>query len=83
MRKSQSQKKWGVRKLRENINKMYYERTLIAAKPEDEIIDTLVNERIETCPEVQLKSSYVLDFLGLSGYYSEEELEDAILVNLD
>lgn len=76
-------KKWGVRKLRENINKMYYERTLIAAKPEDDIIDTLVNERIETCPEVQLKSSYVLDFLGLSGYYSEEELEDAILVNLE
>lgn len=81
--KMTSSKNWSIRKLRENINKMYYERTLIAAKPEDEIIETLVNERIESCPEVQLKSSYVLDFLGLTGYYSEEELEDAILVNLE
>ena len=78
-----SSKNWGIRTLRGNISKMYYERTLIAAQPEDESIETQTNERIVTCPEVQLKSLYVLDFLGLTGYYSEEELEDAILANLE
>ncbi|MCQ2312388.1 MAG: PDDEXK nuclease domain-containing protein [Paludibacteraceae bacterium] len=76
-------KHWSVRALRDNINKMYYERTLIAAQPQDKIIETLENTPIENNVDVQLKSSYILDFLGLTGYYSEEELEDAILVNLE
>lgn len=76
-------KHWSIRMLREQINKMHYERTLIAAKPEDEIIEALENCSVESNVDVQLKSSYILDFLGLTGYYSEEELEDAILVNLE
>ena len=34
-------------------------------------------------PDVVLRNSYVLDFLGLNGYYSEEELEDAIAKQLE
>ncbi len=76
-------KHWSVRTLREQINKMHYERTLIATKPEDEVIEALESSPIENNVDVQLKSSYILDFLGLTGFYSEEELEDAILANLE
>ena len=63
---------------------MAYERSLIAVKPDDAIVSTL--ERItpqHVEADVVLKSSYVLDFLGLSGCYSEDELEDAIARQLE
>ena len=75
---------WSVRKLRDKQDEMAYERALIAVKPEDEIVKTLEKMTpIHTEPDVVLRSSYVLDFLGLSGYYSEEELEDAIAKQLE
>ena len=63
---------------------MAYERSLLAVKPNDKMVKTLENinpHHME--PEVVLKSSYVLDFLGLSGYYSEEDLENAIAKQLE
>lgn len=75
---------WSIRTLREKEDSMAYERSLIAAKPEDEAIKVLeetIPQHIE--PDVVLKNSYVLDFLGLNGYYSEEELEDAIVTQLE
>ena len=75
---------WSVKQLRDKQDEMAYERSLIAAKPDDKIAKTL--ERIcpqHMEPDVVLKSSYVLDFLGLSGYYSEEELEAAISKQLE
>jgi predicted nuclease of restriction endonuclease-like (RecB) superfamily len=75
---------WSVKQLREKQDGMAYERSIIAAKPNDEIINAL--NRITpqyTEPDVVLKSSYVLDFLGLSGYYSENELENAIAKQLE
>lgn len=75
---------WSVQQLREKQDGMAYERSLIAAKPNDEMVRTLQSITPQhTEPEVVLKSSYVLDFLGLSGYYSEEELEDAIAQQLE
>ena len=75
---------WSVRKLRDKQDEMAYERALIAVKPEDEIVKTLEKVTpIQTEPDVVLRSSYVLDFLGLSGYYSEDELEDAIAKQLE
>lgn len=75
---------WSVTKLREKQDEMAYERSMIAAKPEDEIVKALENvSPHHTDPDVVLKSSYILDFLGLSGYYSEEELEDAIARQLE
>ena len=65
-------------------DEMAYERSLIAAKPDDAIVSTL--ERItpqHVEADVVLKSSYVLDFLGLSGCYSEDELENAIARQLE
>lgn len=75
---------WSVRKLREQQDLMLFERTAIASKPNDEIETTLAKVNAhEVSPDVVFKSSYVLDFLGLSGYYSEKDLEDAIIRQLE
>ena len=75
---------WSVRQLRDKQDGMAYERSLVAAKPEDEIVKTL--ERVTPThmePDVVLRNSYVLDFLGLNRYYTEKELEDAIARQLE
>ena len=75
---------WSVQQLRDKQDEMTYERSLIASKPDDEIVKALENitpQYIE--PDVVLKSSYVLDFLGLDSLYSEKKLEDAIALQLE
>lgn len=75
---------WSLRTLREKQDSMAYERSLIAAKPENEANKVLAEiSPHHMDPDVVLKNSYVLDFLGLNGYYSEEELEDAIITQLE
>lgn len=75
---------WSVQQMRDKQAEMVYERSLIAAKPDDEIVKTLetINSQ-HMAPDVVLKNSYVLDFLGLRGFYSEEELEEAIARQLE
>lgn len=75
---------WSVKQLRNKQDEMAYERSLLAVKPDDMMVKTLENispHHME--PDVVLKSSYVLYFLGLSGYYSEEDLENAIAKQLE
>ena len=75
---------WSVRQLRDKQDQMVYERSLLAAKQEDDIVKTL--EKVSPThmePDAVLRNSYVLDFLGLSGYYSEEDLEAAIAKQLE
>ena len=75
---------WSIRQLREKQDGMAYERSLVAVKPEDEIVKTL--EKVTSThmePDVVLRNSYVLDFLGLDRYYTEKELEDAIAKQLE
>lgn len=75
---------WSIQQLREKQDGMTYERSLIAAKPDNEIVKVLENVTTQhTYPDVVLKNSYVLDFLGLDGFYSEKELEDAIAIQLE
>lgn len=75
---------WSVRQLRDQEDSMAYERSLIAAKPEDEQVATLTNVTCgEISPEVIIKSSYIVDFLGLKGVYSESKLEDAVVEQLE
>ncbi|MDR0970409.1 MAG: PDDEXK nuclease domain-containing protein [Lentimicrobiaceae bacterium] len=75
---------WSIRTLRQKQDSMLFERTLIAAKPEDEIIKTLqTTTKTNISPDLVFKNSYILDFFGLTGYYSEKDLEDAILHNLE
>lgn len=75
---------WSIRDLREKQKAMSYERSLIVSKSEKEITTTLKNttpEHIE--PSVVFKNSYIVDFLGLSGDYTESDLEDAIVKQLE
>ena len=75
---------WSIRDLREKQKAMSYERSLIATKTEKEIITTLKNttsEHIE--PAIVFKNSYIVDFLGLSCNYTESDLEDAIVKQLE
>ena len=75
---------WSVRTLRQKEDSMLFERTAIAAKPDEEILQTLQKtDNTNLTPDLVFKNSYILDFLGLSGYYSEKELEDAILIQLE
>lgn len=75
---------WSVRQLRDQEDKMAYERSLIAAKPENEQVKVLTTvTEGDITPEVILKSSYIVDFLGLDRGFSEEELEDAVVEQLE
>ena len=77
--------RWTVRTLRERINSMLFERTAISRKPEETIkleLEALRDEQKLT-PDLIFRNPYVLDFLGLADTYSEKDLEDAILCELE
>ena len=63
---------------------MAYERTIIATKTEEEqikVLSSVTEDNIS--PDVILKSSYIVNFLGLSRGFSEEDLEDAVVEQLE
>ncbi|MBY0281586.1 MAG: PDDEXK nuclease domain-containing protein [Alphaproteobacteria bacterium] len=76
---------WSVRILQEKIHKMFYERTALAKKPEEVIQSTLqqIREEDKVTPDVVLKDPYVLDFLNLPNEHYENELEEAILKEIE
>jgi predicted nuclease of restriction endonuclease-like (RecB) superfamily len=76
--------KWSVRTFRERINSMLYERTAISKKPELTIQNELktLKSKQEISHDLVFRDPYVLDFLGLKETYSEKDLEDSILVEL-
>jgi predicted nuclease of restriction endonuclease-like (RecB) superfamily len=75
---------WSVRQLNRQIESQFYERTALSrdkaamltkgskAKPDDRVT-----------PEEEIKSPYVLEFLGLKDEYSESELEEALILHLE
>lgn len=75
---------WSVRTLRSRIQSMLYERTAISKKPEETIKNDLlaVRETGEMSVDVAFRDPYVLSFLGLEDTYSEKDLENAILAEL-
>lgn len=79
-----SSERWSIRTLRERIDSMLYERTLISGKPEEFIREELSKLRNDNVlsPDLVFKSPYFLDFTGLKGYYSEHDLEDMLLAEL-
>lgn len=74
---------WSVRQLNRQIGTQFYQRTLLSknkaamltkgaqAQPEDAVT-----------PEEEIKSPFVLEFLGLKDDYSESELEEALIKHL-
>jgi len=77
--------KWGVRELREKIDSMLFERTAIAANPKLTIKNELQKLSVANVmnPDLVFKNTYVLDFLQLPHYYSEKELENALISHLE
>ncbi len=76
---------WGRDALREKIDGMLYERSLISGKPDHLIKTELKNMRMGEAisPDMVFKSPYFLDFTGLKGMYSEKSLEDSLIVSLE
>lgn len=75
---------WSVRQLERQINSQFYERTALSRNkvamlrkgtrplPEDAVT-----------PEAEIKDPFVLEFLGLKDEYSESELEEALIKQLE
>jgi len=76
--------RWSVRTLQTRIDSMLFERTAISKKPEQTIINDLelINSEKQISPDLTFRDPYFLDFLGLHDSYSENDLESAILSNL-
>lgn len=77
--------RWSTRTLRDQIKRMVYERTAVSKKPEGVIRAEIAALRHEDrlAPDLVFRDPYFLDFLGLSSRFSERDLEDAILRELE
>lgn len=75
---------WDTRTLDAKIDSMLYERTALSKKPAELIQQELsqIQATNTLSPDVVFRSSYFLDALGLADSYSEKDLENAILLNL-
>jgi predicted nuclease of restriction endonuclease-like (RecB) superfamily len=77
--------KWNTRTLSDKIGGMLYERTALSRRPAKLIKKDLAvlrdDDRMTT--DLVLRDPYLLDFLGLKGTYSEKDLENAILNDLE
>jgi predicted nuclease of restriction endonuclease-like (RecB) superfamily len=64
---------------------MLFERTAISKKPDELIKKELreLNEKKTLSPDLVFRDPYILDFLGLKDTYTEKNLEDAILRELE
>ena len=77
--------RWSIRRLREQIDSMLYERTAISGKPDEFIkkeLSTLRDDNVMS-PDLVFKSPYFLEFTGLKGFYSEKSLEDCLVAHLE
>src|SRR3989337_1067959 len=77
--------KWGTRTLRDRIASMLYERTALSKRPKQLIEQELkaLREEDRLTPDLIFRDPYVLDFLGLKDTYSEKNLEDALLREIE
>jgi len=77
--------RWSVRELDERINSQLFERTNLSKKPEITIADDLqmLRENKEMSTDIALRDPYVLDFLDLKDNFSEKDLENAIIAELE
>lgn len=76
---------WDTRTLLEKIDQQLYQRTAISRKPEDLIKQELeeVKGTQQLLPDLVFRSSYFLDMLGLPDIFSEKDLENAIITQME
>lgn len=75
---------WSVRQLDRQVSSQFYERTLLSKnktvmikKGEKPLPEDVVT------PEEEIKDPFVLEFLGLKDEYSENDLEEALILHLE
>lgn len=79
------EEKWSIRTLRSKQDGMLFERTAIAKQPEKIITDAIKNleNTNELHPDLVFRNTYILDFLNLPANFSEKELENALINNIE
>jgi predicted nuclease of restriction endonuclease-like (RecB) superfamily len=79
--------RWSVRHLRQRIEAKDYERTALATlrqgQPESALLGPTEDEPAALAPALVFKDPYFLEFLGLPPGYNENDLETAILRELE
>lgn len=77
--------RWSVRALRSRIDSMLYERTALSKRPARLIEQDLkvLREEDRLTPDLVFRDPYVLDFLRLRDTYSEQDLESALLREIE
>lgn len=77
--------RWSVRTLRDKTCSMLYERTAISRKPEGLARQELeaLRTQDQMTPDLVFRDPYLLNFLGLADTYSEQDLETAILREIE
>jgi predicted nuclease of restriction endonuclease-like (RecB) superfamily len=78
--------RWSVRTLRERMDGMLFERTAISKQPDALIereLSQLQQQPGDASPALFLKDPYLLDFLDLKDNFTEKDLENAILLELE
>ena len=76
--------RWDVRTLRLKIGGMLFQRTALSRKPEAVISAEIAMLRDgQISPDTVFRDPYLLDLLGLTGAYSERDLESAILRDIE
>jgi len=76
--------RWSVQILRKKISSLLYQRTALSKNTEAVIRTGLKTLRKgQVTPELIFRDPYFLDFLGLHGAYSEKDLENAILQEME
>jgi len=77
--------RWSVRTLRAKLDGMLYERTALSKKPEELARKELaaLREEDRMTPDLVFRDHYLLDFLGLADTYSERDLEDSIMREME
>ena len=75
---------WSVRQLNRQIESQFYERTALS-KNKVAMLAKGAKARQEdrVTPEEELRDPYVLEFLDLKDEYSENELEEALILHLE
>jgi predicted nuclease of restriction endonuclease-like (RecB) superfamily len=76
--------RWDIRTFREKIGSMLFQRTALSRAPKAAISSAIAHLRDgRITPEVVFRDPYLLDFLGLKGAFSERDLENAILREIE
>jgi hypothetical protein len=77
--------KWNTRTLERKIGSMLFERTALSKKPDKLIRQELaaLREEDKLTPDLVFRDPYVLDFLRLHDSYAEQDIEAAILREME